>query len=620
MKTIAKIIPLKRMPRSLGVFDYAIPPEMEGTLFVGQLVKIPLRKSFIVGLIAEFTQGDDQSLKHIDAIITDQSIMHDWQIKQILLFATLFGVSAGVMANMYLPPIQKRKLKKIEPLPTFVDHSTDTISKPIFYKYQTPQKRQQYIKQTLKPNTAWFFASIFDLQNAYDALDDADKQKVIIYNAKLSTKQKFEAWFAIAQNSDLTIFCTRSGVFLPFTQLDHLYLDFEHNNGHKHWDQAPRFHVKLLVPYIQKQFGTKVTYCSFAPSIKTYFDVHKNNIDLDPSIQKDTMLQPFSPIPSIIDMKNEKKSSELPIISFPCEQAIIDTTGSVFIHINKKGYSHGMICSDCNFVFKCPGCRLSMVYHKNKQSLECHYCKKVISSHQKCPKCNSKNKFPFGYGIERLAEAVKDITDTPIIVIDAENPPQHEINNTSIIIGTDAAFAHLPWKDISLVIFANIDQTVQIPEYTAVEQAFLQLQYIQFNKNKDTSVYIQTLNPEHTLLKRLHQPDYFYRMDLNLRMALLYPPYGQIFRFFYGHHDYRVAKTSAYATHKRLTEALTKDGITARILDPIEMHPRWYRRKFWFTIIVKSDPLQFQKNLSWFSQKLSDDWKVDPNPSSLLHP
>ena len=206
------------------------------------------------------------------------------------------------------------------------------------------------------------------------------------------------------------------------------------------------------------------------------------------------------------------------------------------------------------------------------------------------------------------------------VVIDADTPPTFELTSKHIIVGTDAAFSFIPWDITSTIIFANIDQTLQVPEYNASEHAYFQMQQVLFFCNRDAKFYIQTFNPDHVLLKRLYEPDYFYRMDLNLRRALQYPPYGDLVRYFFGHRDIRVVKTAAFAMHDSLQKSLTKHSIRAKISSPTEMHPKWYRAKFWYTIVIKSEPEDWQKNLLWLNKQFSDNWKVDPNPSSLLHP
>ena len=74
MNTIAKIIPLKRMPRNLGGFDYALPESLQEKIAVGQLVIIPLRKTKIVGLVSGLTKGESESLKEVDSILTSNPI------------------------------------------------------------------------------------------------------------------------------------------------------------------------------------------------------------------------------------------------------------------------------------------------------------------------------------------------------------------------------------------------------------------------------------------------------------------------------------------------------------------------------------------------------------------
>ena len=50
------------------------------------------------------------------------------------------------------------------------------------------------------------------------------------------------------------------------------------------------------------------------------------------------------------------------------------------------------------------------------------------------------------------------------------------------------------------------------------------------------------------------------------------------------------------------------------------MQPRYYRKKFWFEIIVKFDPKNWKGDLIFINNLIPDGWKIDPNPISILNP
>ena len=119
---VAEIIPIKRLPRRFSHFDYAVPPELEAVIHIGQLVRIPLKSSDILGLVLSLkheseTQVDSRintNLKSVTDIVNQTPMLSKAQLGTLWTLSSWYGVSTGTLAKMMLLPLQKRKLKSIE--------------------------------------------------------------------------------------------------------------------------------------------------------------------------------------------------------------------------------------------------------------------------------------------------------------------------------------------------------------------------------------------------------------------------------------------------------------------------------------------------------------------------
>ena len=67
---IARVIPATKLPRSLDVFDYAVPDALLDHVRRGTLVRIPFRSRLIMGLVESLHDSDREKLKSIAGIAT----------------------------------------------------------------------------------------------------------------------------------------------------------------------------------------------------------------------------------------------------------------------------------------------------------------------------------------------------------------------------------------------------------------------------------------------------------------------------------------------------------------------------------------------------------------------
>ena len=60
---IAKVAPIRRMPKKISELDYLVPPQLSKIATIGQLVNIPFRNRLIYGLITEFKENATEEVK-----------------------------------------------------------------------------------------------------------------------------------------------------------------------------------------------------------------------------------------------------------------------------------------------------------------------------------------------------------------------------------------------------------------------------------------------------------------------------------------------------------------------------------------------------------------------------
>ncbi len=626
---IAEVIPIKRLPRRFTHFDYTIPQALAEAVLPGHLVRIPLKSSEIFGLVLslrETRESDTSALKEMIDIVHDTPILSETQLNNLLTLSSWYGVATGTLAKMMLLPLQKRKLKSIE-LHEIKKAKNQETNRSSFFQYTSETQHQLSLNELINKSTnkqiLLLVPEITHIKEITSLLSEHE-DNIVTWHSGLSTKEQFERWLQIRNGEKQIIIGTRGAILLPFFNLGNVVIDYEHKNNHKHWDQAPRFHVKDIAELLRTTQGVDVTLMSYSPSVETYFNVHKEKYSVDEGLQD--IAQERSTNNLIINLTNEHRGGNYAPISTKLEDALLDLKGNAFLHINRLGLATYIGCNDCGWRATCPTCKLPQILHEKNKLLTCHYCKTTNSLPVTCPKCKSAIVSLGGIGTETVEKYVREFVKKSklpheVIRIDSQSTGALEHKSTpTIIVGTDAALPHIDWDATSLIALLDIDKQLAIPEFRAGEELWHMIQDIQYKKRDDATLIIQTRDPKHLVPRSLTEPDRFYRTDLNHRMSLGYPPYKYLVRYFYGHADYReaetVMKTSVDVLNKRLAE--TNKKIT---LSPaFEMHPRYYRGRHWFAVLARLEVNSWQDDLVWLNGHIPATWKIDPNPINILSP
>lgn len=609
----ARIIPIQRLPKHLHVFDYTVPEDLHDHIAVGQLVSIPLRRSQAFGVVLSLEQtrpsgstGELKPLLHIvhSTPIVSREHLHVWRI-----LAHWYGVSAGTIAKMSLLPMQKRKLQTaaFTPLPERHKHSGETQ----YAQYRSAQERADTLQTrcAAQGQTLILVPTIHDI---HDAVALFEGKHVCVWHSELSQKEQFSRWTEIRNGVADIIVGTRSAVLLPYYNLQSLIVDFEHDENHKHWDQAPRFHAKDVAALLSKVFGTLQHNVSFSPSVSS---VHAGALSVSPP----------KTLPTIVDIASQRSSNAYATLSFPVEDTLHRLTGDAFFFLNRRGYSTSLSCDACGWVETCQACTLPRTYYQEEQILRCTYCHTVVAPRETCPTCHAQTLRLRGFGTELVFEQVRAIANKKLphhlfcIDADSNERPDPRADTPHIIVGTEMAFPFIRWDNLSLVVFVDADRQLALPEYLATESLWHTVHEVLF-RAPQARTNIQTRTPSHEVFASLAAPKQFYMQELARRAQLGYPPDTYLVRYVYSDKSQKQSKLVVEQTAQRLAAALTKDQKSATVSHPFALHPPFFRGVYSHGILVKIPTEDWMNTLIRFNRLFGPGWKIDPNPLSVLSP
>lgn len=389
-----------------------------------------------------------------------------------------------------------------------------------------------------------------------DRLSKIFGDRLLIYHSKFSDSERVDIWNRLlSSNEPFVVLGVRSSIFLPFSRLGLIVVDEEHDPSYKQQDPAPRYNARDTAMMLARMHGAKTLLGSATPSVETFYRACEGKYGL--SVLKERFEGAVLPDVKIIDMKEMRKKKEVTgIISSPLRKRILETlkeNKQSIIFQNRRGFAPIVICEQCGWTPKCRNCDVSLIYHKNLNLLRCHYCGYASTLPKLCPACGMNGIKVFGYGTERIAEEMEEqfggarLTRLDLDTTRNKNSYQEIIENfaqrkTDILIGTQMVTKGLDFDNVLTVGVVNADTLLNFPDFRSNERAFNMLEQVsgRAGRRKEMGeVIIQTVNPNHEVLKFVKNHDYesYYKNEIREREKFLYPPFFKIINIFIKNKD-----------------------------------------------------------------------------------
>ena len=234
-------------------------------------------------------------------------------------------------------------------------------------------------------------------------------------------------------------------------------------------------------------------------------------------------------------------------------QNALDHKGQVMILRSRRSYSPVLQCSECGFIPKCPHCNVSMSYHKDRDSLKCHYCGYRTIMPDCCPECGS-GLTSLGAGTQKIEEEINGLFPTARTArldsdsaknktFEKETISRFSKGDIDILIGTQIVAKGFDFKGLTLVAVLQADTLLGIQDFRADEKAVQLLEQFKGRCGRRDSkglFVIQTSRPQHPVYQNMiHSSGMepgevqssrgaFIDSLLDERQEFCYPPYSRI--------------------------------------------------------------------------------------------
>jgi len=430
---------------------------------------------------------------------------------------------------------------------------------------------------------------------------------IAIWHSSISDGEKYDVWQKMKNNKIRVIIGARSAIFAPIQNLGLIIIDEEHESTYKQTGTNPRYDARLLARQRAKKENAMLLLGSATPDISSYYEaLNSNRLIVMTKRYKDVKL----PHVKIVDMRFEHshgayKSIFSNILRNEIEQNLADKKQTILL-VNRRGFATTTTCQSCGHIIECPKCSIPLIYHKQTDTLRCHYCNYSIAPIKVCPECGAETIKTYGLGTQKVEEyARNDFPTARIARLDSDVMTRKNLHieilnkfmagDIDILIGTQMIAKGMDNPNVTLVGVMLADQSFNLPDYRASERGFQLLTQVAGRAGRgefEGKVIFQSYSPDFFALQNAKEQDYktFYAQEIQNRYELAYPPYSNLIRFIVSSKMEFRAEKIAMEIAMRLNDLTSSRGIDEKleVLGPSPCVISKINNEYRFQILIKN--------------------------------
>jgi len=651
-------------PINAEAFTYIVPEELIATIKVGSRVTAPFKKSYKVGIVVGLEDDPPApgrqsfKLKLIKSVMDDFSFVPpnilkliSWvsqyymstsglALKNAVPSAFFTGKKAGKSRVSYDEEVSKAKSLNLMPEQ---QKALDEINKKnegvfLLHGVTGSGKTEVYINAVKSlpegKEAIVLVPEIAITSQMVDRFRSNFGDSVVFYHSGLSVGERITQWRRMRDGKVRVVIGVRSAVYSPFENLGLIVVDEEQEASYKQFEGL-RYNARDVALARSQLEGMKVVLGSATPSMEAYYTAKEGKfhyLELQHRVEERQM-----PGVEIIDMRKAEKQT----FSFSTHllEALKETISSghqSLIMLNRRGYSPFFICTDCGHTYKCPACSITLIYHKDTNTLNCHYCNSYLDPQEMCPSCKGTGVKYLGSGTQRVEEDIRlllpelsfqrmDRDTTQKKLSHYRIIKQMEEKKLDVLLGTQMVAKGHDFPDVTLSAVISADIALNLPDFRSGERAFQLFTQLAGRAGRGEvsgRAMIQTYEPEHYVFEYVKEHNYkgFFNNEIEMRKELSYPPFSKLIRIIMSFKT----KESANRLVKNIANRIKKiDHKGVEILGPAPAPIEKIRTLWrWHLVLKGKNSKILRQTVSSILHKIKDIKEVridiDVDPINLL--
>ncbi|MBF0254792.1 MAG: primosomal protein N', partial [Candidatus Omnitrophica bacterium] len=417
-------------------YQYAVEPSLAGRLRVGQLVRVPLRAQTRCGYVVGFSSETKfAGIKPIAELLCEEPLISPELMELARRIARHYFASWGQAIEAMMPASFKKGKIAIKTRARAVETEVDWIHATPPHRLTPDQERafgevretvdaglgdrfllhgvtgsgktEIYLHLTehcvaanrgviiLVPEISLTPQTTHRFQSRFGA-------RVAVVHSRLSAGQRLAEWNRIRSGEALVVIGPRSAVFSPVRSLALIIMDEEYDDSYKQ-EETPRYEAGWVAEERSKIEKAVLVRAAATPILESYYRSaagEMRRLELNSRIEERPMPEVF-----VVDMRQEKAGNKVRLFSVALEDAIraaLAQGEQAMLLMNRRGFAPLLVCSTCGLVMSCPRCRVSLVFHHDRQKMLCHTCSYTRAVPSICPGCQKGYVRFVGFGTEKV--------------------------------------------------------------------------------------------------------------------------------------------------------------------------------------------------------------------------
>lgn len=426
--------------------------------------------------------------------------------------------------------------------------------------------------------------------------------QVAVFHSALSMGERLDEWKRVKKGEAKIALGTRSAVFAPFENLGLIVMDEEQEHTYKS-EMSPRYHARDVARFRAKNHNALLLLASATPSLESYARAKSGQYALY------TITERYgnAVLPEVLTVSNTLSNTDTQLSdALVCElRETLKAGNQSILLLNRRGFNTFAACSACGKVKTCPNCSISLTYHARNHRLMCHYCGYSEPFTDTCAECGTKSVQYSGFGTQRLEDTISELlpearilrldTDTTASRYSFENSLKKFTNGAyDIMVGTQMVAKGLDFPNVTLVGVVSVDQMLYNDDYKSAERTFDLLTQVVGRAgrgDKAGKAIIQTAFPDNEVIALAKAQDFpaFYDLEIQIRKAMIYPPYCDLCTIGFVGTDELLTKAAsrAFLESLRTRHRAEYADVNLIVLGPIAPRLAKVSGKYRFRIVLK---------------------------------